>query len=234
MFLSGRAWEIVRNSVAYPGLNVKLVASHGGVTVGEDGASHQCIEDFAVMRVIPGMTVICPADYHETRSVIRRIADLKGPVYVRTGRAATPLLDHGPGYEFREGKGEVLRDGQDVAIIACGVMVAEALQAAATLAEQGIDAAVINMASIKPLDESLVLEYARRSGLLVTAEEHNVLGGLGAAVAELLAEQAPTRVLRIGMRDNFGQSGPADELLDYYGLRAKNIVETILKARKAG
>lgn len=230
MFLSGRAWEIVRNSVAYPGLNVKLVASHGGVTVGEDGASHQCIEDFAVMRAIPGMTVICPADFTETKQVIRRIGEFKGPVYVRTGRAAVPVLEHAAGYSFREGRGEVLREGADVTIVACGVLVGEALLAAEELAKRNIKATVINMASIKPIDQELLVTWARKTGALVTAEEHNVLGGLGSAVCEALSETYPVPVVKIGMQDVFGQTGPADALLDYYGLRATNIVAAAEKA----
>lgn len=230
MFLSGRAWEIVRNSVAYPGLNVKLVASHGGITVGEDGASHQCIEDFALMRAIPGMTVICPADFNETIQVVQRLSEIKGPCYVRTGRAAVPLIEHAGEYKFREGKGEVLREGKQATIVACGVMVHEALQAAAELAAGGIEAAVINMASIKPLDSELLIRYAKLTGLIITAEEHNILGGLGGAVAELLSEQAPVRVIRIGMRDTFGQSGSADALMDHYGLRAANIAAAVREA----
>jgi transketolase len=230
MFLSGRAWEIVRNSVAYPGLNVKLVASHGGVTVGEDGASHQCIEDFAVMRAIPGMTVICPADFTETKQVIRRIGEFKGPVYVRTGRAAVPVLEHAAGYSFREGRGEVLREGADVTLVACGVLVGEALSAADELAKRNIKATVINMASIKPIDQDLLVTWARKTGALVTAEEHNVLGGLGSAVCEALSEVFPVPVVKIGMQDVFGQTGPADALLDYYGLRAKDLVAAAEKA----
>lgn len=230
MFLSGRAWEIVRNSVAYPGLNVKLVASHGGVTVGEDGASHQCIEDFAVMRAIPGMTVICPADFTETKQVIRRIGEFKGPVYVRTGRAAVPVLEHASGYSFREGRGEVLREGSDVTIVACGVLVGEALLAADELAKRNVKATVINMASIKPIDQDLLATWARKTGALVTAEEHNVLAGLGSAVCEALSEVYPVPVVKIGMQDVFGQTGPADALLDYYGLRAKDLVAAAEKA----
>lgn len=225
MFLSGRAWEIVRNSVVYPNLNVKLVASHAGITVGEDGASHQCIEDLATMRVIPKMKVFVPADYNETLLVIKRAAEIKGPCYVRVGRAAVPLIDHAPDYTFEEGKGEVLRDGNDVTIVACGVMVAEALVAAEILASSGISAAVINMASVKPIDSELLIRYAKKTKAIVTAEEHNILGGLGSAVAEVISEQYPVKVYRVGMRDEFGQSGTADKLMDHYNLRGKNIAE---------
>lgn len=229
MFLSGRAWEIVRNAVAYPGLNVKLVASHGGITVGEDGASHQCIEDFAVMRAIPGMNVFTPSDFNEVKMMIPALAKMKGPCYVRVSRAATPVLDR-KNYSFEPGKGELRRDGSDVTLIACGVMVAEADEAAAILAGQGIKAAVINMSSIKPLDESLVLKYAKKTGAIVTAEEHNVIGGLGSAVSEAVSGNAPCPVLRNGMQDVFGQTGEANELMDYYKLRASELVKLAKKA----
>lgn len=225
MFLSGRAWEIVRNSVAYPKLNVKLVASHGGITVGEDGASHQCIEDLAIMRAIPEMQVIIPADAAETVQVIRRIAETQGPVYVRTGRSKVPELEHASDYSFKEGQGELRRDGKDVTLIACGVMVAEAEAAAKTLADEGIDARVINMASIKPIDKEMILKAARETGAIVTAEEHNVIGGLGSAVAEVLSEDCPVFLKRIGMQDVFGQSGTADELMDHYKMRASDIAD---------
>ncbi len=229
MFLSGRAWEIIRNSVAYPGLNVKLVASHGGITVGEDGASHQCIEDVAIMRSIPEMRVIIPSDYEETKQIIHFVADMKGPVYIRTGRSAIPVLERPDTYSFELGKGELRKDGTDVTLIACGIMVHEADEAAKQLSTEGINAAVINMASIKPMDEELVLEYAKKTGAIVTAEEHNIIGGLGSAVCEYLSEAHPVPVSRIGMKDEFGRSGKADELLDHYGLRAKNIAD---KARE--
>ena len=236
MFLSGRAWEIVRNSVAYPGLNVKLVASHAGITVGEDGASHQCIEDIATMRAIPGMRVFVPADFEETKQIIREVSQLKGPCYVRCGRANVAQLPHKSSYKFQAGKGEVLRDGKDLTIVACGVMVAEAMIAAETLAKKGVDAAVINMASIKPLDTALLKKYAQKTGAILTAEEHNVLGGLGSAVCEALAEVHPVPVLRAGMQDTFGQSGTADALLDHYKLRGKDLAklaEKLLKNKPA-
>ena len=232
MFLSGRAWEIVRNSVAYPGLNVKLVATHGGITVGEDGASHQCIEDFATMRAIPGMRVIVPADYDETLQIIEAIAASEGPVYVRCGRAKTPMLSHAAGYRFQIGKGELRRDGKDVTFVACGPLVHEADQAAETLAARGIDAAVINMASLKPIDDALILKYARKTGAIVTAEEHNVIGGLGSAVTDLTSTSFPVPVPRHGMLDTFGQSGTGEALLDHYGLRASELVKLAEKAVK--
>ncbi|HQI19050.1 MAG TPA: transketolase family protein [Leptospiraceae bacterium] len=230
MFLSGRAWEIVRNSVAYPGLNVKLVASHGGITVGEDGASHQCIEDFAVMRAIPKMRVFVPSDFTEAKQMIAAVAAMKGPCYIRVSRAATPVLSRPPSYKFQEGKGELRRDGKDVTIIACGVMVAEADLAAEKLAKQGIQAAVINMASIKPIDEKLVLAYAKKTGAIVTSEEHNVIGGLGSAVAEVISENQPCVVLRNGMQDEFGQSGEAGALMDFFKMRSDDLVRMCKKA----
>jgi transketolase len=230
MFLSGRAWEIVRNSIAYPKLNVKLVASHGGITVGEDGASHQCIEDISIMRTIPDMKVILPSDYTETVQVIKRIAEIEGPVYVRTGRSAVPVLNRPDNYTFKEGVGELRRAGSDVTIIAAGIMVYEAELAAEQLESKGISAAVINMASIKPLDDELILEWARKTGAIVTAEEHSIIGGLGSAVAELISENYPVPVLRLGIRDVFGQSGKANTLLDHYKLRAEEIVNLAQKA----
>ncbi len=229
MFLSGRAWEVIRNSIAYPGLNVKLVASHAGITVGEDGASHQCIEDISIMRTIPGMRVFVPSDYEETRQIIHAAASIQGPVYVRTGRASLPDLPRKSNYQFQEGKGELRREGSDVAIIACGVMVQEADQAAEILSAEGIQATVINMASIKPIDSEMILDAARSTGAIVTAEEHNIIGGLGSAVAELISEQHPVPLLRVGMKDEFGQSGTANALMDYYGLRAANIAESARK-----
>lgn len=230
MFLSGRAWEIVRNSVAYPGLNVKLVATHGGITVGEDGASHQCIEDFATMRVIPGMRVIVPADYSETLQVIEAIAEYEGPVYVRCGRSKIPVLDHADDYRFQIGKGEVRREGKDVTLIACGPLVGEADQAAEQLAAEGIEATVINMATLKPIDADLIAEYAERTGAIVTAEEHNVIGGLGSAVTDVTAERCPVPVLRHGLLDQFGQSGDGELLMDHYKLRAVELVRLAKEA----
>lgn len=230
MFLSGRAWEVVRNSVVYPRLNVKLVASHGGITVGEDGASHQCIEDFAIMRSIPEMRVFIPSDYNETKMIVEYLAASEGPAYVRTGRSAIPVLERSPRYRFQEGKGELRRDGKDVTIIACGIMVHEADLAAETLRQKGVDAAVINMASIKPIDESLILKYAKKTGAIVTAEEHNVVGGLGSAVSEVVTSKYPVPVLRVGIQDTFGQSGDSEKLLDYYKLRSSEIARQALQA----
>ncbi|MCE9500690.1 MAG: transketolase family protein, partial [Leptospira sp.] len=231
MFLAGRAWEIVRNSVAYPNLNVKLVASHGGITLGEDGASHQIIEDFAIMRVIPGMTVICPSDYAETKQVIHKIASYKGPVYVRVGRPPIPILERN-GYKFEIGKAEVRHTGKDVCIIACGIMVGEAEKAVEILKKKKINATLLNMATIKPLDEKTILKYAKLCKTVVTCEEHNVIGGLGSAVSELLSEKFPVPVLKLGMKDEFGKSGTWPELLDYFGMRSRNIVDLVKKAVK--
>ena len=224
MFAAGRAFEQVRNSIGYPKLNVKICATHGGISVGEDGASHQCCEDFALMRSIPGMVVMSPADDVEAHAMLRAAYEHKGPVYVRLGRAAVPVF-HEEGTPFQIGKGEVLKDGADVAIIANGLMVVEALNAAEELKSQGIDAMVINMATIKPLDEALVLEAAKKCGKVITCEEHSVIGGLGEAVCSFLSENYPTPVRRIGVNDRFGKSGPAAEVLEYYGLCASNIVK---------
>ena len=224
MFAAGRAFEQVRNSIGYPHLNVKIGATHGGISVGEDGASHQCCEDFALMRSIPGMTVICPADGEEARMAVRAAYEFEGPVYLRFGRLAVPEF-HEKNFNFQIGKGEVLRDGTDVAIIANGLLVYEAIQAGERLAEAGINAMVINMATIKPLDDELVLEAARKCGKVITCEEHSVIGGLGEAVCSLLSEKLPTIVRRIGVNDEYGHSGPATELLKQFGLSADHIVE---------
>ena len=224
MFAAGRAFEQVRNSIGYPHLNVKIGATHGGISVGEDGASHQCCEDFALMRSIPGMTVICPADGEEARMAVRAAYEFEGPVYLRFGRLAVPEF-HEKNFNFQIGKGEVLRDGTDVAIIANGLLVYEAIQAGERLAEAGINAMVINMATIKPLDEELVLEAAKKCGKVITCEEHSVIGGLGEAVCGLLSEKLPTVVRRIGVNDEFGHSGPATDLLKQFGLSADHIVE---------
>ena len=223
MFAAGRAFEQVRNSIGYPHLNVKIGATHGGISVGEDGASHQCCEDFALMRSIPGMVVMSPADDVEAKAMVRAAYEHVGPVYMRFGRAAVPVI-HGDDFTFQIGKGEVLRDGTDVAIIANGLMTYEALVAAEELAKDGINAMVINMGTIKPLDEELVLEAARKCGKVITAEEHSVIGGLGEAVAAVLSEKLPTPVKRIGVNDEFGHSGPAAALLKQFGLSAENIV----------
>ena len=224
MFAAGRAFEQVRNSIGYPHLNVKTGATHGGISVGEDGASHQCCEDFALMRSIPGMTIICPADAVEAEAATKAAYDLEGPVYLRFGRLAIPVF-HEEGFHFVVGKGEVLRDGSDVAIIANGLLVYEAIQAGELLAQQGINAMVINMATIKPLDEELVLSAAKKCGKVITCEEHNIIGGLGEAVCAVLSEKLPTPVRRIGVNDEFGHSGPAAALLKQFGLSAEHIVE---------
>ena len=224
MFAAGRAFEQVRNSIGYPNLNVKIGATHGGISVGEDGASHQCCEDFALMRSIPGMTVICPADDIEAKAAVKAAYEHQGPVYLRFGRLAVPVF-HSEDYKFEIGKGEVVKDGTDVAIIANGLMVYEAIQAAEILAEAGISARVINIATIKPLDEELVLQAAKDCGKVITCEEHSIIGGLGEAVCSLLSEKLPTPVRRIGVNDEYGHSGPAAALLKQFGLCADHIVE---------
>ena len=225
MFAAGRAFEQIRNSVGYPHLNVKIGATHGGLSVGEDGASHQCCEDFALMRSIPGMVVMSPADDVEARAMVRAAYEHVGPVYMRFGRSAVPVIHDETNYRFEIGKGEVLCDGGDVAIIANGLMVNEALEAAKALKADGISARVINMATIKPLDDQLVLKAARECGKVITCEEHSVIGGLGEAVCALLSEQLPTPVRRIGVNDEFGHSGPAAALLKQFGLCAEHIAE---------
>ena len=224
MFAAGRAFEQVRNSIGYPHLNVKIGATHGGISVGEDGASHQCCEDFALMRSIPGMVVMSPADDVEAKAMVRAAYLHQGPVYMRFGRAAVPVI-HEEGMKFEIGKGEVLKDGKDVAIIANGLLVAEALAAAEELKNAGIDAMIINMATIKPLDEELVLAAAGKCGKVITCEEHSIIGGLGEAVCGVLSEKLPTPVKRIGVNDEFGHSGPAAALLKQFGLCAEHIVE---------
>ncbi len=224
MFAAGRAFEQVRNSIGYPHLNVKIGATHGGISVGEDGASHQCCEDFALMRSIPGMVVMSPADDVEAKAMVRAAYEHNGPVYMRFGRAAVPVI-HPEDYQFRIGKGELIRDGKDVAIIANGLLVYEALEASKMLEQAGIDAMVINMATIKPLDEELVLTAAKKCGKIITCDEHSVIGGLGEAVCALLAQKHPTRVERIGVNDEFGHSGPAAALLKQFGLSAEHIVQ---------
>ena len=224
MFAAGRAFEQVRNSIGYPHLNVKIGATHGGISVGEDGASHQCCEDFALMRSIPGMTVICPADDVEAKAAVKAAYAHKGPVYLRFGRLAVPVF-HSEDYKFQIGKGEVVKEGTDVAIIANGLLVYEAITAAEELAQAGINAMVINMATIKPLDEELVLAAARKCGKIITCEEHSIIGGLGEAVCSVLSEKLPTPVRRIGVNDEFGHSGPAAALLKQFGLSSEHIVE---------
>ena len=223
MFVAGRAYEQVRNTIGYPHLNVKICATHGGISVGEDGASHQCCEDFALMRTIPGMTVMCPSDDVEARKMLRAAYEMEGPVYIRFGRAATPVY-HDESFAFAVGKGEVLRNGKDVAIIATGILVPEAIDAGERLAAEGIRARVINMATIKPLDKDIVIQAAEDCGKIVTVEEHNIIGGLGEAVCAVLAENCPVPVHRIGVNDEFGHSGPAAELLKQFGLTSEYIV----------
>lgn len=223
MFAAGRAFEQVRNSVGYPHLNVKIGATHAGISVGEDGATHQCNEDLALMRTIPGMVVINPCDDVEARAAVKAAYEYVGPVYMRFGRLAIPVINDPKTYRFEIGKGIVLREGRDVTIVATGLCVSQALEAAAGLEADGIQAEVINIHTIKPLDEELVLASAQKTGKVVTVEEHSVIGGLGSAVCDLLSEKAPTRVLKIGINDVFGESGPAKELIAKYGLDAEGI-----------
>ena len=227
MFAAGRAFEQVRNSIGYPHLNVKIGATHAGISVGEDGATHQCNEDIAIMRTIPGMTIICPADDVEARAAVKAAAEYVGPVYMRFGRLAVPVINDEANYKFEIGKGITLKEGKDVTIIATGLEVNESLEAAKLLEADGISAEVINIHTIKPLDKELVVASAKKTGKVVTVEEHSVIGGLGGAVAEALSEEAPTKMLRIGMMDKFGQSGPAKALIEYYGLDGKSIYEKV-------
>ncbi len=224
IFAVGRAWEQVRQSVAYPKANVKIVATHGGVTVGEDGGSHQSVEDIAIMRAVPNMTVIVPADGIETKGAIRAAAAYKGPVYVRLGRNKVPTI-FPPDHRFEIGKGCELRDGRDLTFVTTGLMTAAAITAAEELAKEGISARVVHIATIKPLDREIVLKAARETGAIVTAEEHSIIGGLGGAVAELLGEEHPAPLKRVGVRDRFGTSGKAEELLKYFGLTPEGLVE---------
>ncbi|MBQ8620046.1 MAG: transketolase family protein [Clostridia bacterium] len=227
MFAAGRAFEQVRNSIGYPQLNVKIGATHGGISVGEDGASHQCCEDFALMRSIPGMVVLCPSDDVEARAAVKAAYAHEGPVYLRFGRLAIPVFHDEETFTFEIGKGEQLTEGNDVAIIATGLMVDEARKAAEMLKEEGISARVINICTIKPLDEEIVLKAAKECGKIVTCEEHSIIGGLGEAVAALLSEQCPTKMRRVGVNDEFGHSGPAWPLLKQFGLSAEHIVEVV-------
>ncbi len=229
MFAAGRAFEQVRNSIGYPHLNVKIGATHAGISVGEDGATHQCCEDIALMRTIPGMTIINPADATEARQAVFAAAELDGPVYMRFGRLAVPVV-FGDDYKFEIGKGVELKAGTDVTVIATGLMVKEAMEAYDLLAAEGISARIINMATIKPIDRDIIVKAAKETGAIVTAEEHSVIGGLGSAVAEVVTEECPVPVIKVGVNDTFGMSGPAVELLDIFGLRAKDIVE---KAKQA-
>ena len=227
MFAAGRAYEIVRNSIGYPHLNVKIGATHAGISVGEDGATHQCNEDIALMRTIPGMTVIVPADDVEAKAAVFAAYEHDGPVYLRFGRAAVPVINDDPDYKFEIGKGVVLREGTDVTIAATGLCVSGALEAAEKLAADGISAEVINFHTIKPLDKELLVASAKKTGKVVTAEEHSIIGGLGGAVCEALSELAPTPVLRIGVQDVFGESGPAGQLIAKYGLDGAGIYEKV-------
>ncbi|MBQ8537766.1 MAG: transketolase family protein [Clostridia bacterium] len=229
MFTTGRAFEQVRNSVGYPHLNVKIVGTHAGVSVGEDGATHQCLEDIALMRTIPGMTILNPCDHYEALAAVKAMLDYEGPVYLRLGRLAVDALNLNDDYTFEMGKGVTLREGNDVTLIATGLVVQEAVQAADLLKAEGISARVINIHTIKPLDEDIVLKAAKETGCIVTCEEHNVIGGLGDAVAAVLAENYPTPLVKVGVHDQFGHSGPGAKLLDDFGFRAPELV----KAAKA-
>lgn len=223
MFAAGRAFEQVRNSVGYPHLNVKIGATHAGITVGEDGATHQCNEDIALMRTIPGMVVMCPADDVEAKAAVKAAAEYEGPVYLRFGRAACPVINDRPDYKFEIGKGNVVREGSDVTIVATGICVGNALEAAEMLAADGISAEVINICTIKPLDEELIVKSAKKTGKVVTAEEHSVIGGLGSAVCDALCKSYPVPVKKIGMQDTFGESGSAAALVEKYQLDGKGI-----------
>lgn len=229
MFATGRAYEQVRNSIGYTHLNVKICATHAGITLGEDGASHQSIEDIALMRAIPGMTVIQPCDDIETKQVIKAISKINGPCYVRLGRSAVDTVNT-EDYVFELGKGSVLRKGKDITLVATGMMVQQALLAANTLSEQGIEVNVINIHTIKPLDEALILEYAKQSKLIVTCEEHSKFGGLGSAVAETLSKNHPMKLAMVAVNDTFGESGTPNALIEKYGLTAKDIVKTVLES----
>ncbi len=227
MFAAGRAFEQVRNSIAYPHLNVKIAATHAGISVGEDGASHQCNEDLALMRTLPGMTVLCPSDDVEAKAAIRAAAKYDGPVYIRLGRAAVPVINDGPDYKFEMGKGICLKEGTDVTIVATGILVSAALEAAERLEEIGVSAEVINIHTIKPLDDELIVASAKKTGKVVTCEEHSVIGGLGSAVSDCLIEKYPVQVKKIGMQDKFGESGPAGELIKKYGFDADGVYSVV-------
>ena len=227
MFAAGRAFEQVRNSIGYPHLNVKIGATHAGITVGEDGATHQCNEDIALMRTIPGMVVMCPADDVEAKAAVRAAVEYDGPVYIRFGRAAVPVINDTPDYKFEIGKGTVVREGTDVTIVATGICVDSALGAAEKLAAEGISAEVINICTIKPLDEDIIIKSAKKTGKVVTAEEHSVIGGLGSAVCDALCKSYPTPVYKIGMQDCFGESGSAAALVQKYKLDAQGVYEQV-------
>ena len=227
MFAAGRAFEQIRNSIGYPHLNVKIGATHAGITVGEDGASHQCNEDLALMRTIPGMVVMCPSDDIEAKAAVRAAVEYEGPVYIRFGRAAVPVINDNPDYKFEIGKGTVVKEGKDLTIVATGICVDSAIGAANLLAKDGIDAEVINICTIKPLDEELIVKSASKTGKVVTVEEHSVIGGLGSAVCDALCKSCPTPVYKIGMQDRYGESGPAAELVKKYKLDADGVYEQV-------
>ena len=231
MFMTGRVYDQIRQNLARPGMQVRIVGSHGGITVGEDGPSHQATEDIALMRVLPDMQVWVPADGPEAEAMVEASLEVQGPIYMRTGRSKVPVV-HEPGMKFTPGKGEILRDGDSLTIIACGVMVGAALEAADALAAKNVNARVVNMSCIKPLDADLIVKCAKETGRIVTAEEHNIVGGLGGAVAEVTAEQCPVPVRRIGMKDEFGKTGPADELLKYFNLTPEAIEQAALDLLK--
>ena len=232
MFAAGRAFEIVRNSIGYPHLNVKIGATHAGISVGEDGATHQCNEDIALMRTIPGMTIINPCDDVEAKAAVRAALDFNGPVYMRFGRLAVPVINNAEEYKFELGKGVVMKDGSDLTIVATGLMVNEALEAAKLLEADGISARVVNIHTIKPLDKELICKCAKETGVIVTAEEHSIIGGLGSAVAEAVTECCPVPVVKVGVNDEFGHSGPAVDLLKEFGLCAENIANKAKEAIK--
>ena len=227
MFAAGRAFEQVRNSIGYPHLNVKIGATHAGISVGEDGASHQCNEDLALMRTIPGMVVMCPSDDIEAKAAVRAALEYEGPVYIRFGRAAVPVINDKPDYKFEIGKGTIVREGTDVTIVATGICVDSAIGAAEKLAADGINAEVINICTIKPLDKDIIINSAKKTGKVVTVEEHSVIGGLGSAVCDALAENLPTPVKKIGMQDIFGESGSAGELIAKYGIDAQGVYTSV-------
>lgn len=229
IFATGRAFEQVRNSICYPNLNVKICATHAGITVGEDGASHQSVEDISLMRSIPNMTVICPSDAVETEEAIKAIVETKGPCYVRLGRSGVPVINDNKDYKFEIGKSVKLREGKDAVIIATGIMVDAALEAYNILAEEGIKVSVLNIHTIKPIDKDEIIKEARGTGVVITAEEHSIIGGLGSAVCEVLSENLPTPVVRVGIKDTFGESGKPAELLKAYGLTAEDIVKAVKK-----
>jgi transketolase len=233
IFVPGKCVDQIRNNIAYPNLSVKIVCSHGGISVGPDGASHQQVEDLAIMRAIPRMSVIVPSDAVSTKAIVKAIADISGPFYVRLTRPSTPVVYEG-GFEYRHGKATVVVDGSDVAIVACGIMVPEAIKAAASLKAKGVAAAVVDLHTIKPIDSETIVRFAQKCGRVVTAEEHNVMGGMGSAVAEVLGESRPTPMKRVGVMDTFGESGQTGELLKKYGLTSSNIEDAVALLMQTG